>query len=106
MYDKMAVIGDKDSIFAFKSVGAEVYGTNNPLQARDYVKMLAKNGTKLIFITEDLAAQMEDVLQKYKSKTYPTIIPIPKQGKTTGYGMKGLKKDMEKAIGADILFRE
>ena len=106
MYDRIAVVGDKESVFAFKAVGVEVYGTSNSLEARDIVRRLAKEGVKVIFITEQLAAQLDGFLEKLKSRAYPAVIPIPGRGERLGLGVKGIKKDMEKAICADILFRD
>lgn len=106
MYDRIAVIGDKDSVFAFKAVGVEVYSTSNSLEARDLVRKLAKEGVKVICIIESLAAELDGFLNKLKSKTYPAVIPIPGGGARLNLGMLGIKKDMEKAIGADILFKD
>ena len=106
MYDKIGVIGDKDVVLAFKAIGVDVFGTKNPLEARDIIKSCAKNGYAVLYLTEELAKELEDFLQRYKTVPYPAIIPIPSKSGSTGYTMKGLKKDMEKAIGADILFRE
>lgn len=106
MYDKIAVVGNKDSVFAFKAVGVDVRGASSADEAKNAVKKLAAEGYKIIFITEDLAEQTQDFLDRYKTKTYPAVIPIPKGGESTGYAMNGLKKDMEKAIGADILFKD
>ena len=106
MSDKMAVIGDKDSIFAFKAVGVEVYGAADEKEAKTRVRDLAAAGYKVIFLTEDLAERLESFLEPYRAKTYPAVIPIPRGGRSTGYAMSGLKRDMEKAIGADILFHK
>lgn len=106
MLDKMAVIGDKDSIFAFKAVGVEVFGADGEEQAKEHVKTLVKENYKVIFITEDLAEKLEDFLNRYRTRTYPAIIPIPKGGVAGGYAMNSLKRDMDKAIGADILFKD
>lgn len=106
MSDKMAVIGDKNSIFAFKAIGVEVFGADGETEAKERVKHLAKENYKVIFITEDLAEKLEDFLKRYRSMPYPAVIPIPKGGASSGYGMESLKRDMEKAIGADILFKD
>jgi len=106
MYNKIAVVGNKDSVFAFKAVGIDVSDAQSADEAKEEIKKLAAKGYKVIFITEDLAEQAEEFIEKYKAKTYPAIIPIPKGGESTGYAMNGLKKDMEKAIGADILFKD
>jgi V/A-type H+-transporting ATPase subunit F len=102
----MAVIGDKNSIFAFKAVGVEVFGADTETEAKEIVKTLAKENYKVIFITEDLAEKLEEFLNRYRTKTYPAIIPIPKGGTTSGYAMNSLRRDMDKAIGADILFKD
>lgn len=106
MSDKMAVVGDKDSIFAFKAVGVEVFSAETENEAKERVKALAKENYKVIFITEDLAEKIEEFLGRYRTKTYPAVIPIPKGGRGTGYAMNSLKRDMDKAIGADILFQD
>lgn len=106
MSDKMAVIGDKDSIFAFKAVGVEVFGAETDAEAKTQIKKLAKENYKVIFITEDLAEKLEEYLDRYRTAPYPAVIPIPRGGASTGYAMTSLKRDMEKAIGADILFKD
>lgn len=106
MSDRMAVVGDKDSIFAFKAVGVEVFGVETDTEAKERIRTLAKENYKVIFITEDLAEKLEEFLNRYRTKTYPAVIPIPKGGQGTGYAMNSLRRDMDKAIGADILFKD
>ena len=43
-------------------------------------------------------------MQKYKAQPYPAVLSIPGAGGSNGFGMQGLKKDVEKAVGVDILF--
>ena len=70
------------------------------------IRQLAKNNYAVISVTEDLAAQMDELLTKYKVRAYPAIIPIPTSAKSNGYGMKGIRADVERAIGTDILFNK
>ncbi len=102
---KIAVIGDKDLILAFKAVGMEVFSADTAEEAEKLVRKLAKDYA-IIFITEDLAEQIDAVLAKYKAKAYPAIIPIPSSKGSTGYGAQGIKRDVERAIGTDILFNK
>ena len=102
---KIAVVGDKDLILAFKAISMEVFCADNKDECETIVKKLAKTHS-VIFITENLAAQIDSVLAKYKTKAYPAIIPIPSGGKSNGYGMQGIKADVERAIGTDILFNK
>lgn len=103
---KIAVIGDKDSILAFKAIGAEVFTANNSFEANDLLKKLSKGDYAVIFITEQIAEEIKDTLVKMKTKAFPSVIPIPSSSGSNGFGMAGLKKDVEKAIGADILFNK
>lgn len=101
--DRVAVIGDKDSILAFKAVGIDVFPIYNIEEARDTLRKVARSH-KLIFITEDIGEKISDVVNRYNSVAYPIVIPIPNSGGATGYGMNRIRKNVEKAIGVDILF--
>ncbi len=102
---KIAVIGDKDLILAFKAISMEVFCADTKEEGEKLLKKLAKNYS-VIFITENLAEQMDGLLAKYKTKAYPAIIPIPTSAKSNGYGMRGIKADVERAIVTDILFNK
>lgn len=99
----IAILGDKDSILGFKAIGIDVYEAIAKEDAIHNLKMLARS-YKIIYITEDLAAMTEDLILRYKTKPYPIVIPLPSSKGSTGIGMMGIKKDVEKAIGTDILF--
>ena len=58
----------------------------------------------VIFITDTVAEQIESLIARYKARSYPVVVPIPSAEGNSGFGMKGIKADVEKAIGADILF--
>ncbi len=101
--DKIAVLGDKDSILAFKAIGIEVFPVNEDEEAAETLKKLARKYS-VIFVTEDIAIKINDVIERYKAKPYPAVIPIPSSRGSNGYGMDSIHKNVEKAIGADILF--
>ena len=61
-----------------------------------------KYGT--IYITEALASQLEELIEKYKTQLLPAIILIPGVSGNTGAGVRGVKKSVEQAVGSDILF--
>ena len=49
---------------------------------------------------------MEEELEKYKDLPLPAVTSIPAQGGSTGYGMNNIRSAVERAVGADILFKE
>lgn len=60
----------------------------------------------MIFITEPLFAQCGEAIEQYKQESFPAIIPIPDSHGSTGVAMAQIKSNVEKAIGADILFHK
>lgn len=102
---KIAVIGKRDSVLALKAVGIEVFDATSVVVARETLKHLAKNGYAIILVTESIAKEIKETIDRFRPQTYPVIIPIPDANGSTGYSLERLKNDMEKAIGADILFK-
>ena len=102
----IAMIGDRDSVLIAKAVGLAVYDETEPEAAARLIHRLARDGVKVIFMTEPVYAACAEAVSKYKTETFPAIIPIPDSHGSTGIAMAGIKANVEKAIGADILFTE
>ena len=103
---KVAVIGEKQIVTAFKAIGFDTFFADSALAATDILRTLVKEAVyAVIFITEDVAAQMNDTLEILKSRSYPIVVPLPSLT-PNGYGMDCIKKDVEMAIGVDILFNK
>lgn len=103
---KIAVVGDKESILGFRAVGFQTFEAATPAEDRTLIDRLAKNDFGIIFITEQTLVRIEDVLEKYKNAKIPAIIPIPSKDGMLGLGMKNVKSSVERAVGADILFKD
>lgn len=99
---KIAVIGDADSVLGFKALGLDVYPVENVDQARSTIHRLAKENYAVIYLTEQLAVHMDEVLNRYKDELTPAIILIPGKEGSLGIGMANVKKSVERAVGADI----
>lgn len=103
---KVAVIGEKQIVMAFKAVGFDTFYADDPQATTDIIRELVKNNSyAVIFITEDLAKAIDETLTLLKSRSYPIVVPLPSLD-NIGYGMECIKKDVEKAIGVDILFNK
>lgn len=101
---KIAVLGDKDSIELFRAAGADTFSAKNEFEANDILKRLVKEDYAIIYVTEDVAALVPERIAKFKTSPFPAVIPIPSAGGSNGFGMRGVKADVEKAIGADVIF--
>lgn len=99
-----AVVGDRDSIYCYAALGLDVFPTDDAAEAKKTVHNLAAQRYAVVFITEQLASQMEDVIEQYRDDMIPAIIPIPGIIGNTGCGLDAVKKSVERAVGSDIIF--
>ena len=100
---KIGVIGEKDSILGFKALGLSVFPVAQPDEASRVLHELAQGGYAVIYITEQVAKDIVSDIYTYKDSRLPAIIPIPGNQGSLGIGMQGVKKSVERAVGADIL---
>ena len=100
----MGAVGERDAVLCFKAIGMKVVPTTNPEETARALFTLTKRGVRVIFITETAAEQAPEALERYKGRSDVAIIPIPGSKGSTGYAMERVKANVEKAIGADILF--
>ncbi len=103
---KIGVIGEKDAVLGFIALGFSVFPVEGREQAAAVLSELAENQYAVIYITEQTAALIGNEINQYRESRFPAVIPIPGVQGSLGIGMQGVKKCVEKAVGADILFRD
>ena len=101
---KIAVMGDRDSVYGFAALGLDVFPQNDISEAAKKLRNLAEENYAVIYITEALAAKLETEVERYRERQIPAIIPIPGVKGNTGIGILNVKKFAEQAAGSDIIF--
>ena len=101
---KIGVIGDRESVLGFKAVGLEVFPCDQADEAKKVLKKIAKEDYAIIYVTEKLFQHLGEEVDSYIDSKLPAIIPIPGKDGNMGIGMSNVKKAVERAVGADILF--
>jgi len=101
---KIGVIGDAGSVLGFKAVGLDVFACEAAADAVHTFRRIAKEGYGIIYITERFYKDMKEEVSKYRELRIPAVIPIPGVDGSYGIGIEGVKKSVERAVGADILF--
>ena len=101
---KIAVMGDRDSIYGYAALGLDTYPVTDQEEAAKQLKLLAGSQYAVIYVTEALQAQLESEIDHYVSEGLPAIIPIPGVSGNTGMGIRNVKKSVERAVGSDIIF--
>ena len=103
---RVAVIGDKESIYGFAALGLDVFFVASNEDAEPIFKKLTQSDYAVIYITEQLADNLSEEIAKFSYKPSPAIIQIPGVTGNTGKGMADVKKSVEKAVGSDIIFND
>ncbi len=101
---KIAVLGDRDSIYGFAALGLETFPVSTAEEGEKTLKELAAGGYAVVYITEAMQAECAAEIEKIKGQRLPAIIPIPGVSGNTGAGIANVKKMVEQAVGSDIIF--
>ncbi len=100
---KVAVLGDRDSVYGFACLGLDVFFADNSLEASSQFKKLTEGDYAIIYVTEMVAEFVSEQIEKLSFQPTPAIILIPGIKGNTGKGMDSVKKSVEKAVGSDII---
>lgn len=101
---KIAVMGDRDSIYGFATLGLDTFPFTDSAEAAKKLRELADGSYAVVYITEALAAEIEPEIVRYSSARVPAVILIPGVSGNTGAGISAVKKSVEQAVGSDIIF--
>lgn len=100
---KIAVIGDKDSVLGFRALGLNVFIPEEDIEIRKTIERLAKEDYGVIFITEQMAKKAMETINRYDHEPKPAIIMIPSNAGSLNIGLDRISKNVEKALGSNIL---
>ncbi len=101
---KIAVMGERDSIYGFASVGLDTFPVSDNTHALRTLRQLSETGYAIVYMTEKLFSALGSELDPYNEKPLPAIIAIPGATGNTGCGLASVKKSVERAVGSDIIF--
>ncbi len=102
---KVAVLGQKDAVLGFKASGAVVFAANNPEDARVALESVLKDDYAVLFVTEEVASSLRAELEPLYESPKPVITILPDARRPQGMGMELLRRRVERAVGANILFK-
>lgn len=101
---RIGIIGDADSVLGFKVFGLDAYACLTKEEAAETLHRIAKEDYGIIYITEKYYKEISAEIARYDQLRIPAIVPIPGSDGSHGVGLSNVKRSVEKAVGADILF--
>ena len=102
---KIAVIGGRDTVIGFRALGLETYPAADAAEAGHILRRLTRENDDyaIIYIEENLAAELGHEIDKFKDRPTPAVILIPGREGSMGLGQSALKAAVERAVGTNIL---
>jgi V/A-type H+-transporting ATPase subunit F len=105
MYKGVAVLGDRDSIYGFSSIGINIFPVSGEGEAKEKFRQLCSGEYAVIYVVESIASKIGEEIEKVSGQMSPAVILIPGVYGNTGQGKTNVRKTVEKAVGSDILFK-
>ncbi len=106
MAEKIAIIGDRESIKGFTAIGFDIIECSDLSRANSVLRTAAEGEQySIIYMTEEMYSAAEKECKKYEEKQLPAIIPIPGIKGNSGIGRERLSYFVERAVGSDIIFK-
>ena len=102
---RIAVSGGRETVLGFKALGLETYPAANAQEATQILRRLTRerDDVAIIYIEENLAAQLSHEIDRFKDSPSPAIILIPGREGSLGLGLNALRSAVERAVGTNIL---
>lgn len=99
---KIGMIGDYDSVMGFKAMGIDTYVVKEREKASELLRKIAREGYGIVFVVEDVAEKIMDVIEEVNRDTFCSVILVPSIRGSKGLAMSKISKNVEKAVGMDI----
>lgn len=100
---KIGVIGPRGEVMTFLAAGFTVYEAEDAAEASAALKTAVEE-CAILFLAPVYADALSEEISAYDGMVTPAILPLPEED--GGIGMRNLKKYVERAVGADILFKD
>lgn len=102
----IALIGEKEIIIGFNLIGLQLFPVTNAEEAIKALNDCEKNDFAIVFITNSIAQTIINEIEEYQKLSSISVCILPNRIKDTNLNLNILRKNVEKAVGTDILFRK
>lgn len=100
---KIAVLGDRESICGYASIGLECFSVTDKENALSVFSEISGEDYAVIFITEEYASLLKEEIDKIRDNVTPSVILIPGVRGNTGEGMAKINDSVIRAVGSALL---
>lgn len=103
---KIAVVGPRENTLYYLSAGFAVYAAEDAQSAGIELERAAADGASVIFISPVYADALAAEMKKYAFGTDIAVSLLPQLFEGSDPGTALMKSAVERAVGADIVYKE
>jgi vacuolar-type H+-ATPase subunit F/Vma7 len=108
MFDEqknVAVIGEKDMVFAFRALGFKTYSPRHLDEAREILNGLEKDNIALCFLHQSYFQPLQEEREALGKKFVPVVVGFSDYSTITDHLENMMKEMAVKATGSDALVK-
>lgn len=102
----IALIGEKEVVTGFSLIGLKLFPATDSQEALKALRDCEKEDYTIVFITNDIAQPIVGEIEEFQKSSSMTVCILPNRSKETTLSLDILRRNVEKAVGTDILFRK
>jgi len=103
---KIAVVGRRENVLCYLAAGFSVYCAEDSENASRELRRASKEGAAVIFVSPEYCAALAEDMAKFAFRSDITVTTLPKKVNGTDSGALLMKRAVERAVGADIIYKE
>ena len=103
---KIAVVGPRESVLYYLSAGFALYPAQDAAGAAAELDRAAADGASVIFVAPDYAEALAEQMAKYAYRSKIAVSLLPRKAEGIDPGTALMKAAVERAVGADIVYKE
>jgi V/A-type H+-transporting ATPase subunit F len=101
---RVVAVGEIDFVRAFRAGGVEAFAVANADEAASQLTHVCLDPTvALVLTSERTAAEAADAVASLRERSKAVLLVLPSHTGAQGDSMAEIKKQMEKALGVDLL---
>ncbi len=105
MFDKVAVVGEADFIFALRALGVKVFSPENLEEAKKIMEAIKEENFALCFLHESFLEPLSEEREALRKEFCPVVVGFSDYRKVTDQLERMMREVAIKATGSDSLVK-
>ena len=106
MFDKVAVVGASDLVFAFRALGIKVFSPKKLEETKDIMKTLEEENFALCFLHESFFEPLREEIEDLREKYCPVVVGFSDYREVRDRIGEMMRNMAIKATGSDAVVKK